>query len=344
MQTIRIGFIGAGGICRSRHVPGLQKIDGVELVTVCNRSRESSERAAEEFGIGGIDDSWQAVIARDDLDAIVIGTYPYTHKRMSIAALDAGKHVFCQARMAMDYAEARAMYERAQRSDRVAMLCAVPIGLSIDATMARLLHPDYLGELRLIRVQSFASAYAAADTPMNWRKDERFSGLNMLTLGMYIEVLHRWFGWTKCVQAMTNIFVPERVDESGETRTVQVPDQILFNAEMENGAPAQYVLNSAVHHGVDTIAVYGSKATLRYDVGTDTLYGAPAGGSFEKIKIVLEDFYDLENWRVEQEFIDAIREGAEYHPNFEDGMRYMQVIQAVYDSAAQRRTMDLELV
>ncbi|NIA14622.1 MAG: hypothetical protein GWP08_11130 [Nitrospiraceae bacterium] len=50
----------------------------------------------------------------------------------------------------------------------------------------------------------------------------------------------------------------------------------------------------------------------------------------------------VETWRVERDFIDAIRTGAEYHPNFEDGMRYTQVVQAVHDSSAQGQAVQLD--
>ncbi len=102
MNTIRVGFVGLGGICRSRHVPGLRRLDGVDIVAVANRTRESSERAAAQFGIPEVCDSWQQIVERDDIDAVFIGTWPYLHKDVSIAALNSGKHVFCQARMARD--------------------------------------------------------------------------------------------------------------------------------------------------------------------------------------------------------------------------------------------------
>src|SRR4051794_33151952 len=97
---LKLGFIGAGGIARSQHLPNLKKIDGVKMVAVANRSRESSESVAKEYGIHEVMDDWKPLIARPDLDAIFIGTWPYMHREMSIAALKAGKHVFCQARMA----------------------------------------------------------------------------------------------------------------------------------------------------------------------------------------------------------------------------------------------------
>ncbi|GMV93691.1 MAG: oxidoreductase [Candidatus Hydrogenedentota bacterium] len=341
MDRVRVGFIGLGGICRDRHLPGLRRIPGVEIVAVANRTRESSERAAAEFEIPNVCDRWEDVIARDDVDAVFIGTWPYTHRDMSIAALEAGKHVFCQARMAMDYPQAKEMHEAARKSGRVAMVCPVPIGLTKDSTILRYVNSGRLGEVRLVRVQSMSGVFADRGTPMTWRKDHRLSGLNAFTLGMYIEVIHRWFGWTKTVSAMTQTFVKERTDTSGERVAVEIPDQILFNTELENGIPVQYVISAAVHHGTDHVAIHGSDWTLQYEVNEDVLYGAGPGERMGSATLGTDNDYDIANWPVERDFIDAIREGKEYHPNFFDGMKYMQVIQAVYDSAREGRTVEL---
>jgi predicted dehydrogenase len=158
---------------------------------------------------------------------------------------------------------------------------------------------------------------------------------------MYVEVIHRWFGWTAAVNAQTQIFVPQRTDETGARLAVEIPDQILFNAEMAVGMPVQFVFSAAVHHGIDTIEIYGSEATLRYDVAADTLYGARAGEAMSPVSIKPEDAYDVESWRVEQDFVDAVRKGTQYHPNFEDGMRYMHVVEAVYEAAGSGRRVAL---
>ena len=88
-DPVRIGFIGAGAICRLKHLPGLAPIDDAEVVAVCNRSQASSQAIASDFGIAEIEDDWQRLLARDDLDAIFIGTWPYMHKELSIAVLEA---------------------------------------------------------------------------------------------------------------------------------------------------------------------------------------------------------------------------------------------------------------
>ena len=341
MAALRVGFVGLGGIARERHVPGLWRVPDVKIVAVANRTRESSQRAAAEFGIPVVCDSWEELVARDDLDAVFITTWPYMHHPVSLAALEAGKHVFCQARMAMEFQQAREMYEKAAASRRVAALCPVPYGLSVDKTVARLLREGFLGELRLVRVTSLSDAYADPSAPLNWRKDHRLSGLNALTVGMFIEVIHRWFGWSSMVSANTQLFVPERCDAAGNSVAVKIPDQFVFTTIVGDKLPVQFAISGAVRYPSDLIEVYGSNGSLRYNVRADLLSGARAGEDFIPVAIRPEEKYDVRNWRVEEDFIRAIREGFDYHPNFEDGLRYMQVLEAVYESAAQQRAINL---
>src|SRR2546427_2661572 len=115
-RTIRVGFVGAGKNTRSRHIPGFQKLPGVELIAVANRSRESGERVAREFGIARVHDDWRDVVRAPDVDAVCIGTWPYMHGPVTLAALEHGKHVLCEARMAMDSAEGRRMLDAARRA------------------------------------------------------------------------------------------------------------------------------------------------------------------------------------------------------------------------------------
>src|SRR6266536_3160927 len=144
-EKLRIGIIGAGGIVRSRHLPALRAVEGVEVVAVCNRSRESGEAVAREWSIPEVMTDWRDLVARPDLQAVFIGTWPYTHAEMSVAALEAGKHVFCQARMARDLAEARQMLAAAERHPRqVAMLCpGLGNGTQGDRLIRHLLSQGY---------------------------------------------------------------------------------------------------------------------------------------------------------------------------------------------------------
>ena len=78
-KPIRVGFVGAGANTRKHHIPKLKAQPGVELVAVANRSKESGERVAKEFGIARVHGDWREVVEAKDVDAVCIGTWPYMH-------------------------------------------------------------------------------------------------------------------------------------------------------------------------------------------------------------------------------------------------------------------------
>src|SRR5436190_1034255 len=164
--TIRVGFVGAGNNTRRRHIPGFQKQPGVELVAVANRTKESGERVAREFGLARVYEDWRDLVRARDVDAVCIGTWPYMHCEITVAALEAGKHVLCEARMAMDAAEGRRMLAAARRaSNLVAQLVPAPHTLEVDATLQSLLAELPGGAVAHLR---FSSVTALAPPSEVW--------------------------------------------------------------------------------------------------------------------------------------------------------------------------------
>ncbi|NLN92306.1 MAG: Gfo/Idh/MocA family oxidoreductase [Candidatus Hydrogenedens sp.] len=342
MDRIRIGFIGLGGICRQRHIPGLQRIPGIEFRAVANSSRASAEKAAAEFNIPKTYDHWLDLVQADDIDMVLIGAWPILHRDASVAALKAGKHVFCQARMARTGREAREMLAAAQAAPGlVSGLCPVPFGLSYDRTVARLLKEEALGKIRQVNVCSLAPLWNDPATPINWRKDHRLSGLNMQTLGMYIEVVHRWFGQTTQVSAESFLYTSVRKDAQGTDFEVKIPDQITANTVVDKDISVHYLISGVSAVARESIDVYGEKGALHYDVTGDKLYFCTEEKR-EPVVPLAEEYYDLNNWRVEEDFIAAIRTGCAYRPDFEEGLRYMQVLEAVYASSEKGCRISLE--
>src|SRR5438067_12461387 len=92
-SPLRVGLIGAGGNTKLRHIPGLRALPGVEIVAVCNRTDASTAAVARDYGIPRTFAQWEEVVADPDVDAVVIGTWPYLHAPITLAALAAGKHV-----------------------------------------------------------------------------------------------------------------------------------------------------------------------------------------------------------------------------------------------------------
>src|SRR5438874_11940162 len=146
---IRIGLIGAGANTRSRHIPGLKAIEDVEIVAVCNRRPGSTAAAAREFGIAKTYENWQDLVADPNIDAVVIGTWPYLHCPITLAALEAGKHVLTEARMCLNAAEAHRMLAASKRfPDLVTQIVPSPYGLKGHQVVAELIEKGYLGGLR----------------------------------------------------------------------------------------------------------------------------------------------------------------------------------------------------
>ncbi len=341
-DRVRVGFIGAGAIVRQRHVPGLQQIEGVELVGVANRSRSSSERAAEELGIRRVYEDWRDLIRSAEVDVVWIGTHPNTHREMSVAALEAGKHVFCQARMAPDYADARAMWEAARASDRTTMLCPPPHYMRGDRVIRRLLREGLIGQPRAIVVQSFSDQYADPSKPLHWRQQRAISGYNTLDVGMMLEVMQRWLGYARRVTALENIVYPTRPRPDGETGSVERPDSVSAVAELENGALATLLFSGVARHARDAnrFEIYGSEGTIRYLYATDTiLAGTSADAELREVPIAPEE---AREWTVEADFIAAVRNNqSSGEPSFWDGLKYIEMTEAIARAAATGRAIDL---
>ena len=343
-QPIRIGIIGAGGAARAKHLPNLQQIDGVALEAVCNRRAESTAAAARDFGIARTCGDWREIIDMPQVDAVLIGTWPCLHCEATCAALQAGKHVLCEARMAMNAAEAHRMLRALRESGLVGQIVPSPVGLKGDFVMRDLVADGYVGEVREVYVRSLGDACLDPAAPLAWRQDEKLSGLNVLALGIFNETVHRWLGDTTAVLALARVTVRERPDaETGQARPIRVPDSVTALADMACGARALYHFSGVAHAGGESrIEIYGSEGTLHYLVDSDLILGARVGeGELAEIPIPP----DRERaWTVERDFVASIRDGAPVTlTTFEDGASYMEFTEAAHRSAQSGRKVSLPL-
>jgi predicted dehydrogenase len=340
---VRLGFIGAGDICQQRHLPGLQKIPGARLVAVCNRSPESSQRVQAKWGFERTADDWRQVAEADDLDAIFIGTWPYMHCEMSVAALAAGKHVFCQARMCMNWQEAVTMRAAAAaHRQQVAMICPSPHRVRWERTIQRLLQSPEFGKLHSVAVTSTNSANRNPNS-VTWRERAELSGINILQVGIFAETLNAWCGDYESLAATTAIPLREKRDAAGAAVRIEIPQIVSITGTLAGG-----VIATEQHSGLavggdrSQIALFGSAATCLVDLLAQTVlvYRSPDAEAE-----LVDDVGD--EWAVESEFIAAVRaarrgEPWTVRPDFHEAARYMQKLQAIHDSAGQSRVVRLD--
>ena len=326
-QTVKVGIIGAGGNTISKHIPGLQAIEDVEIIGVCNRSQESSQRVADAFGIPKTYDNWQEAIGDPDTNAIVIGTWPYMHCRATVAALRADKHVMCEARMAMNAREAHIMRMASrQKTHLIAQIVPSPMTLRVDNTIKRLIAEGYIGDVLAIEARA-GGAFLDSESPLQWRQDFDLSGLNIMSMGIWYEALMRWVGEATRIMAMGKTFVKMRPDADDVMRSVRIPEHIDVVGDLACGAQLHIQVSTVAGlAGAPEVYVFGSNGTLRFS--GNKLYGGQKGNT-ELTEIDIPDT-EAGGWRVEEEFVNAIR-GNEVitHTDFDTGVKYMEFTEAV---------------
>jgi predicted dehydrogenase len=351
-RILRVGLIGAGANTRLRHIPGLQVLPDVEIVAVCNRRPASTVAVAREFNIPHTYERWEDLIADPAIDAVVVGTWPYLHRPITLTALAAGKHLLTEARMSLNATEAREMLKAARRHPKlVCQIVPSPYGLKGDTVMRELLREGFLGELRELHVFSRNGALADPVAPLSWRQDAALSGVNMLSLGIVHETLLRWTPPPLRVLAQAHAFTTERIDpESGVRRAVGTPDSVQVLTVLKNGARASYHISGVTPFGQGAgIHLYGTEGVLYYDLTNDRIHGASrtrgtAPVQAEALPEIVIPKEKVRVWQVEADFVDSIRLGAPVQlTNFETGVAYMEFTEAVARSARTGVAVELPL-
>lgn len=332
-RIIRVGIVGAGGIVKQRHLPGLRALPNVRITAVANSSLASAEAFCQEFAPEAKAHArWEDVVDNEDVDVVWIGAHPSMHHDATDFGLQCGKHVFTQARMAATLQEAEHMWERAQSCpDLVTAICPAPQGMKAGEMVKKLLAEGAIGKPHQALLHSFSAAWLDASQPAHWRQNVDVSGIQILTLGIYTEVLQRWLGHIVEVEARGNVVIPER-----QGFMVETPDFVHVMAKFRSGLEATMLFSGvAAHAPTDKLWLFGSEGTLSYDFVTDEVCLGKPGGSLEVVPVP----YEMEReWTVERDFIQAVMDPAapRPQPDFTEGVCYMRVVEAVWEAMEKR--------
>ena len=334
-ETVRVGIIGAGKIAQARHIPLMQKVSDVEITHAWSRTPETARKAAQEFSIPSVVDRWQEIVESPEIDAVVIATPPNLHLPATLAALDAGKHVLSQARMARNLSEAHQMLKASKATGLVTALYPAGFGLKGDRVMRRLLHDEgYVGEVLELRVTSVVPSIPEYGA---WIVDPDVVGVNTMMLGILGEVYNRWFEPPKSLAAA-----------SGEG-PFTVPQSLAIAAELQNGGTASFHLSFRVTRGPgSSFEVYGTRGVLDYKllierpgglVEDEELAGMTEGD--DAMHPIEMPVHEQRERTTDSEFIEAIRNGTPVFPDFAEGVRYMEFSEAVAQSLYEGKAITL---
>ncbi len=357
MSTLGIGIIGCGGITLQNHLPGLALCRDVRVTALCDADPRTLEKARLETGCPVTTTRYEEVVARDDVQAVIIATPNMLHYPIAMAAIAAGKHVLCEKPIALGAADARAM---AAAADAAGVRHMTAFTYRFVPAMRYLKHLADTGDLgepwhyRSCRLQDWGTR------DLGWRMVKKLAGTGELgdMLSHRINFAHHLVGPMKRIVSNVKTLTPVRAGKPNDT-----DDWVAIIADFRNGATG--VLESTKlasgrnesWRSLDYVEVNGSEGSFEFTTGkwNELQHGRIGGPGMAPLPVPREFWVwpgsprdpgvgdPLVSFRYDQavEFINAIREQRPCSVTFHDGAATQAVMDAALESAATGRWIDL---
>ena len=357
MKTIGIAIVGCGGITLQNHLPGLALCKDVRVAALCDSNPATLETARQQTGCNVASTSFEEIVRRDDVHAVIIATPNVMHAPVALAAVAAGKHVLCEKPLGMSAAEVRAM---ADAADRAGVRHMTAFTYRFVPAMRYLHHLVQRGDLgtpyhyRSCRLQDWGTRN------VGWRQQKNLAGTGEIgdMLSHRIDFAHHLLGPMKRLVANLMTLTPSRGGQPNDT-----DDWVAILAEFQSGASG-VLESSKLASGVneswrspDRVEINGSKASFSFTTGTwgELQFGKVDGPGLQALPVPREFWTwpgsprdpqqgdPLVAFRYDQafEFIDAIRNQRPCAVSFRDGLRMQEVTDAAVKSAATKQWVDL---
>lgn len=361
MDQIGVGLIGTGymGKCHALAWNAVASVFGdvprPRLVTLCDVPEDRARSYAAQFGFAKATADWRTLLADPAIDVISITTPNQFHAEMAIAALGAGKHVWCEKPMATTLKDAEAMREAARNSGKVALLGYNYIQNPAIAHARRLIEGGAIGPVNHVRVEMDEDFMADPHAKFSLR-DGASSGYGALDdFGVHAFSLI----WSLCggvARVLGDMARPyqDRPAESGR-RAVETHDIATVLMRLENGASAVVALNRAAwgRKGRIFVQVFGAKGSLVYDQerlnelllftadgapetsGFRTILTGPVHAPFDRFMPAPGHQLGFNELKVieARALIGRLRGEATHAITFEEGIRIERTVDAVARSA-----------
>ena len=350
----------------------------INMKAICGRDEASVRQSAEKFGWEGYETSWEKLIAREDIDIIDITTPSNAHKEIAIAAANAGKHIFCEKPLALTLKDAREMLKAAE-ANKIKHQIGFNYRFAPAIQLAKkLIDEGKLGTIFHFRGFYLQDFIIDPEFPLIWRLDKNVAGSGSLgDLGAHVVDMARFLvGDFDKVMGMSKTFIKERpivekmtglsgkAQENAAKGQVTVDDATLFLAEFKNGALGSVEATRFAngHKNDMSFEINGSKGSIKFEVErinelqyfnasdeegtqgfrviqvTEAIHPYayawwPAGHVLGYEHTFVHEFY---------EFVEAIAKDKTPSPNFNDGVKCSQVLEAVDTSIEEKQWIDVD--
>jgi predicted dehydrogenase len=347
-EKVRCAVIGAGGFAEVCHVPGLQTHPRAQVVVLCGRDEERRRAMAARLGVPETAADYRQVVARPDIDAVTIATPNVCHREIAVAALEAGKHVFCEKPLAMDAAEAEAMARSARVSGRIHQVAFTFRYTHGVGRLRELLREGAIGQPFFVRMVGEGWGDLRPDATVAWRHQAALAGAGMLgDMGSHYFDLVNWVvGPVAEVCGMLHTVERTRPDREGRPIRVDSDDLAYVWFRTREGVQGEFRSSRVTpsHEDSGFMEVVGDRGALRAYLSRgnrDELRLLRPGGEVEEVPLPEEsrsgETYAL--GRMMRSFVDSILRGRsedDLDPTFEAGRAAQRAQDAVLRSVALR--------
>jgi len=372
---LRFGLIGSGYMGRA-HAIALHSVAAafgadyaVECVTIADVTAERARAAAESLGFAAGAADWRSIVADPAIDVVDICTPNHLHAEMALAAIAAGKHVYCEKPLALDMKESAAIVAAARR----ARVCNV-IGFNYICNpmlqvAQEMIAAGELGEVVMFRGSYLEDYMGDPAVPYSWRCQRKLAGSGALAdLGSHlINMGHFLLGPLARVNATLRTVHEQRTDRaSGERRPVENEDIAQALVEFSSGVRGTMEI-SRIATGYKCglgIEVHGTRGTLLFDQermnelkfynggdaagrrGFRTILAGPEHADYAAFCPAPGHGLGINDLKVIEirNLIRGIRSGGVASPDFAEGLRVQQVMTAMELAARERSWIDVDRV
>jgi predicted dehydrogenase len=338
-ERIRVGVVGTSWWTDPFHLAKLKEVSGADLAAVCGRNRSRAEEMAAKYAIPQVYTDYQDMIEHGNLQALVVAAPDDLHYPITMAALDAGLHVFCEKPLASNTNQAKAMMDKAEQMGVKHMVCYTFRYFSVHRYLHELIGQGYLGRIYQINFRHMFDY----GPDFVWRFDKSRANGILGDLGSHMIDMARWLvGEIAQVSGQRSSFIT-RTGPDGQT-VDSANDAATLALRFVNGAQGVIQVNAVAQvTGEDSqvVTLFGEEGTLegRCFKGEDRgeVRGFRRGDKNTQIlenpyKVLPPDDPISSVPLGHRSFIDSILFDRVTEPTFLDGYRAQQVIDAAIQS------------
>ncbi len=349
-MELRAVVVGCGGIAQGKHLPALAKIPDVQLVGFCDLVRERAEKAAKEYGIDGarVSTDYREILDMD-ADMVYVLTTNNAHAEITIAALQAGKHVMCEKPMAISSQQAQSMVDAAHAAKKILAIGYQNRFRPDVQYLKQLCEADEFGHIYFAK--ALAVRRRAVPTWGSFLSKAKQGGGPLIDIGTHALDLTLWMMNNYRPRSVMGTSYRELADEPHPANTWGTWDPKEFTVEdsafgfiqMENGATI--ILESS--WALNTLQVGEAKTVLcGTKAGADLLDGLRVNG--ERLGRLYTFQPDLKTGgaafftgNTDQDagtaealnFVEAVKGEAEPVVKPEEALMVTRILEAIYQSA-----------